>query len=123
MSAVATAAATETPAVTQRRRARPTELALLVLAVGIGIAAQAAVDIDALHHIPVSLAYDAAALVGIFGVAHLAMRRWAPAGEPLLLPLAALLNGIGLAEIHRIDIELRAQAIATHSFIDRKSVV
>jgi cell division protein FtsW (lipid II flippase) len=38
-----------------------------------------------------------------FGSVYLAMRRWAPAATRLLLPPAALLTALGLAEIHRLD--------------------
>ena len=34
--------------------------------------------------------------------AHLAMRRWAPYADPLLLPLGALLNGLGMVMIYRL---------------------
>jgi cell division protein FtsW (lipid II flippase) len=42
-------------------------------------------------------------MLGAFGSLHLAVRRWAPAGSSALLPPAALLTAIGLAEIHRLD--------------------
>jgi cell division protein FtsW (lipid II flippase) len=35
-------------------------------------------------------------------VAHLAIRRWAPYADPLLLPLAALLNGLGMMMTYRL---------------------
>lgn len=38
-----------------------------------------------------------------FGAFHLALRLWAPAASTALLPPAALLTAIGLAEIHRLD--------------------
>jgi cell division protein FtsW (lipid II flippase) len=41
----------------------------------------------------------AAVMVG----AHLAVRRWAPYADPLLLPIAALLNGLGLVMIYRLN--------------------
>jgi cell division protein FtsW (lipid II flippase) len=36
------------------------------------------------------------------GIAHLAIRRWAPYADPLLLPLATLLNGLGIVMIYRL---------------------
>lgn len=40
----------------------------------------------------------------IFVCAHLAVRRYAPYADPLLLPVVALLNGLGLVLIHRLDL-------------------
>jgi len=36
-------------------------------------------------------------------IAHLAVRRWTPYADPLLLPLAALLNGLGLVMLYRLQ--------------------
>jgi len=36
-------------------------------------------------------------------LAHLATRRWAPYADPLLLPLATLINGIGIVFIYRLS--------------------
>lgn len=52
-----------------------------------------------------------AAMVGLYVVAHLAVRRFAPQADPVLLPLAAFLNGVGFVTIARLDRDLaRAQA-------------
>ena len=44
------------------------------------------------------------AFLALFGAAHLAIRRYAPYADPLLLPVVALLNGLGLVMIHRLDL-------------------
>ena len=50
-------------------------------------------------------------MIGLYVVAHLAVRRFAPNADPTLLPLAALLNGIGFVTISRLDRDLaRIQA-------------
>lgn len=38
-----------------------------------------------------------------FGSVHMALRRWAPEGNPYLFPIAAFLAAIGFTEIYRID--------------------
>ncbi len=48
------------------------------------------------------------AVVGL--VTHLVIRRVAPYADPLLLPIAVALNGLGLVMIHRLDVGLKEQA-------------
>ncbi|MEA2002114.1 MAG: FtsW/RodA/SpoVE family cell cycle protein [Actinomycetota bacterium] len=38
-----------------------------------------------------------------FGAVHMALRRWAPEGNPYLFPIAAFLTAIGFTEIYRLD--------------------
>lgn len=44
------------------------------------------------------------------GVAHLAVRRFAPLADPVLLPTATMLNMLGLVMIHRLDIATATRA-------------
>jgi cell division protein FtsW (lipid II flippase) len=44
------------------------------------------------------------AFIVITMVAHLAVRRWAPYADPLLLPIATMLNGLGLVFIYRLTL-------------------
>ena len=53
-------------------------------------------------------------MLGLYVVAHLAVRRFAPRADPTLLPIAFLLNGIGYFTISRLDRDLaRVQAVWT----------
>ena len=44
------------------------------------------------------------AFLTLFVCGHLVIRRYAPYADPLLLPVVALLNGLGLVLIHRLDL-------------------
>jgi cell division protein FtsW (lipid II flippase) len=50
-------------------------------------------------------------------LAHLAVRRFAPAADPVMLPVAAALNGIGLVIIYRIDLAREDRARQNHTAI------
>jgi peptidoglycan glycosyltransferase len=61
--------------------------------------------------LPPDLWFFAFVVLGLFVVAHLGLRRLAPQANPVLLPIAAFLNGIGYITISRLDPELaRIQA-------------
>ena len=100
-TATASPAAVSTRAPKQRRG---TELALLAFAYGIALAAFAQVDIVLLDQ----LSTDFTTFAIVFGVglvfAHLSLRWLAPYADPILLPTVSLLNGLGLAMIHRLDL-------------------
>ncbi|MFF4227910.1 FtsW/RodA/SpoVE family cell cycle protein [Streptomyces sp. NPDC001820] len=84
---------------------RGVELSLLVCAVllcvygyiDVGLSRNSAVPPDALRY---------GAGLGVLALlAHLAVRFRAPYADPLLLPIAVLLNGLGLVLIYRLDLE------------------
>jgi peptidoglycan glycosyltransferase len=65
-------------------------------------------------NIPADLWVFLLAVLGLYVVAHLAVRRFAPRSDPTLLPIAFLLNGIGYVTISRLDRDLaRVQAVWT----------
>lgn len=89
---------------------RNTELALLVFAVVIPVFAYANVGLAINDSVPPGLLSYGLGLGLLAGVGHLVVRKFAPYSDPLLLPLATLLNGIGLVVIWRLDQSKRLQA-------------
>ncbi|HBF79096.1 MAG TPA: cell division protein FtsW, partial [Streptomyces sp.] len=94
---------------------RNTELALVAFAVLISVFAYANVGLALNGELPAGMLGYGLGLALLGGVAHLAVRRFAPYADPLLLPLATLLNGLGLAIIWRLDQSERFQA--TRDFV------
>ena len=85
------------------RGRRRTELLMLIFAVAVVLFAYASVGLGLNGRLPAGLAgYGLAYAVIVFG-AHLAVRRLAPWADPLMLPLAALLNGLGVVMIYRLQ--------------------
>ncbi|WP_371654713.1 MULTISPECIES: FtsW/RodA/SpoVE family cell cycle protein [unclassified Streptomyces] len=110
-------AADEPPPALRLPKRRGVELTLLVGAVlasvygyaGVGLAKSGAVPPDAARH---------GAGLGLLALlAHLAVRRRAPHADPLLLPIAVLLNGLGLVLIYRLDLETPHSAAAATQLV------
>ncbi|MFB7931741.1 FtsW/RodA/SpoVE family cell cycle protein [Streptomyces sp. NPDC056039] len=92
---------------------RNTELALLVFAVVIPVFAYANVGLAINDQVPSGLLGYGLGLGLLAGVGHLVVRKFAPYADPLMLPLATLLNGIGLVVIWRLDQSEKLQASNT----------
>src|SRR4029079_14645371 len=82
---------------------RNTELGLLVFAVVIPVFAYAIVGLAINDEVPAGLLAYGIGLGLLAGIGHLGVRKFAPYADPLLLPLATLLNGLGLVIIWRLD--------------------
>jgi cell division protein FtsW (lipid II flippase) len=90
-------------AVPMSRNRRRTELLMLVFVVVVVGFAYAATGLGLNGKIPASLLTYTAGFAVIMLIAHLAVRRLAPWADPLMLPLAALLNGLGVVMIWRLQ--------------------
>ncbi|WP_202033201.1 FtsW/RodA/SpoVE family cell cycle protein [Nocardioides sp. WS12] len=86
------------------RRRRGAELFLLILALLVGVGAYAAVGLGVDGEVPTNLIGYGGWLTLLVVAAHVAVRRVAPYADPVLLPVVAALNGLGLAIIHRLDL-------------------
>ncbi|WP_435126126.1 FtsW/RodA/SpoVE family cell cycle protein [Actinacidiphila sp. bgisy144] len=84
---------------------RGVELCLLVAAVAISVCGYADVGLARSGAAPKDALSYGAGLGGLALLAHLAVRARARYADPLLLPVAVLLNGVGLVLVHRLDLE------------------
>lgn len=78
---------------------RNTELGLIILAVVITAGAYVLASLGASAEIPVNIGPFLLVVLGLLLAAHLAVRRLAPDADPILLPMAAVLNGLGYVVI------------------------
>jgi cell division protein FtsW (lipid II flippase) len=100
------AAVTQTPASGPIRSytGRNSELVLLGLSAIVVFTALILVEAAQSQSITWDLAKYMGAYVLLYGFAHLVVRRFAPYADPLILPLVATINGLGLVLIHRLDL-------------------
>lgn len=87
-------------------RPRTVELGLLVLASIITAAAYGLTSLGRNAELPADIGPFLAIVVALLLSGHLGVRRFAPQADGLLLPLAALLNGLGYVIIARLDPDL-----------------
>ncbi len=105
----APAALVSSPAASRRRML---ELLLGLFALGITTFGYVLVQLADSPDLPPEMWLILAGVIGLFVVAHLAVRRFAPQADPTLLPLAAFLTGFGFMMIARLDEDLaRVQAV------------
>jgi cell division protein FtsW (lipid II flippase) len=90
-------------AVAMPRGRRRTELTMLVFAVAVVMLAYASVGLGLNGKVPPGTFEYGLSFAVLVGAAHLAVRRLAPWADPLMLPLAALLNGLGIVMIYRLQ--------------------
>lgn len=100
--------------VLQRKR-RGAELLLLILALGAAIGAYALVGLAVEGKFSDNLWTYAAGMTLLVGLAHGVVRWRAPWADPILLPCVVLLNGLGLALIHRLDLAKDPGSVADAS--------
>lgn len=92
-----------TPAQLPRTR-RGTELVLLIFAIAVVLLAYANVGLVMNDSVPPDIIPMGAGFVAIAVAFHLVLRWRAAYADPTLLPIATLLNGLGLVMIHRLDL-------------------
>ena len=86
------------------RKRRVVEAFMLAFAIAIGVGGYLLIHLNRDAKLPAQWPFAVAALVGIGLALHLVVRWRLPYADPLILPLVMLLNGLGLAMIHRLDL-------------------
>lgn len=94
---------TTVEALTPRTR-RNAELGLLVLAIGIVLLAWVTTDLNRNGTVPANIIPIAGGFTVLVLSVHLVLRWKAAYADPVLLPIATVLNGLGLVMIHRLDL-------------------
>jgi cell division protein FtsW (lipid II flippase) len=94
---------------------RTVEAGLLAFAVLITLAAGVLLGWSVSPELPPAAIVTGIALAVIGVVAHLTVRGTAPDADPTLLPLAFLLNGLGLVFVHRVDLATGSDLAATQT--------
>jgi len=92
------------------RTGRRTELGFVIAAALIVAGAEAIVEITRDSKLTSHVATYALVVLAAGVIAHAAIRRFALWADPLMLPSAMLLVGLGLVMIHRLDLGLAQQA-------------
>ena len=105
MTAVDRAPAVGSEVRVMRRRV---ELGLVILASIITASAYGLAGLGATASLPADIVPFLGMVLGLLLAAHVAVRRLAPNADGLILPLAALLNGIGYVFVARLDNDLAA---------------
>ncbi|TDC45199.1 FtsW/RodA/SpoVE family cell cycle protein [Micromonospora sp. KC207] len=100
----------EQPGVRLARSRRNAELSLLLLALVIVAAYGATVEATVLGTVTPDFWVPTAVLAGVFLALHVVIRFLAPFADPALLPAVALLNGIGVGFLRRLDLARAAPA-------------
>ncbi|MDQ7906977.1 FtsW/RodA/SpoVE family cell cycle protein [Phytohabitans sp. ZYX-F-186] len=92
------------PRVRESSGRRNAELALLVFVMLLVLAYAATVEATALDTITPDFWIPVALVAGVFLALHVVIRFLAPYADPAIVPAVALLNGLGVAFLRRIDL-------------------
>ncbi|QGU00937.1 Lipid II flippase FtsW [Corynebacterium kalinowskii] len=87
----------------ERFALRRKEFGLLILAAVIIGVAMVNLEVALGNALTLEVIYIVGGFIGVFTIAHLALCFLAPYADQVMLPVAALLNGLGLIMIYRLD--------------------
>ncbi|GAB3972011.1 FtsW/RodA/SpoVE family cell cycle protein [Actinoallomurus acanthiterrae] len=94
------------------RPRRGAQLAMLAFAMTVALAAFAQVGLARDGQLPAGMFGYGGGLAVLVGIAYVIVARFAPYADPVLLPFAVFLNGLGLAMIYRLDLQHSKNCVA-----------
>ena len=86
------------------RKLMALELSLLLFAIAVGVVGVIIVDLTVQGHVTTTLLPTGVVFVISLFALHFTIRRIAPDADPLIMPIAAMLNSVGITMIYRIDL-------------------
>ncbi len=89
--------------VSAARPQRGLEIMLMLLAVSVGVSAYAVTYLNRTGGVPSDLAKHIGILLGVAIFAEVVVQFATPYADPVILPIAVALTGLGLTMIHRLD--------------------
>lgn len=95
------------------RPRRVLEFFLMLIALAVGIGGYVLTTLNRTGEIPANLGLHIGILVALAIVAEVGVHFLAPYADPVILPIAVALTGMGLAMIYRIDLSLDALGMDT----------
>ena len=93
-----------TVSIAPARPRRFLELTLMGLALAVGIAGYVLTSLNYTGQIPANLLTQVGVLVAVAIIAEVGVHFLAPYADPVILPIAVALTGLGLAMIYRLDL-------------------
>ena len=104
----------ELPRVSGARTHRNAELTLLLFAMGLVAIYSATVEMNVLETLTPTFWVPTAMLTVVFVGLHMVVRGLAPYADPGMIPAVALLNGLGVAFLRRLDFAAAKPELRTH---------
>ena len=92
--------------VREPQRMRNVELGLIAVAFGITTLALVLVQLATMGEVHAGIFALCAIIAALTLLLHVCLRFFAPRADALIVPIAVMLNGLGIAEIYRIDLAL-----------------
>jgi cell division protein FtsW (lipid II flippase) len=91
---------------------RNTEASLLVISLVIALGGYWLTSLSRSTALPPAIIGYGVAFLVIYAAAHMAVRKLAPGADPLLLPIAMMLNAIGFVLIYRLELPMKSPGLA-----------